>query len=80
MRPPWDTRVVYIERQQRWWWNAWRESTATELYGFADSQESATQAMYQAIEQAPPSPAPWSGAATQDEVGRRRDDPVRRPT
>jgi hypothetical protein len=53
----WDTRVVYIERHQRWWWNSWRESTATELYGFADSQEEAAQAMYRAIEQTGPSPA-----------------------
>lgn len=52
IRPTWDTRVVFIERQQRWWWNAWRESTATELYGFAGSREEATQAMYRAIERA----------------------------
>jgi hypothetical protein len=52
----WDTRVVFVERRQRWWWNAWRASTATELYGFADSQEEATQAMYRAIEQAGLSP------------------------
>jgi hypothetical protein len=51
----WDTRVVFVERQQRWWWNAWREATATELYGFAHSQEEASQAMYRAIEQAGPS-------------------------
>ena len=19
----WDLRVVFVERQQRWWWNAW---------------------------------------------------------
>jgi hypothetical protein len=56
-RRVWDTRVVYIERRQRWWWNAWRASTSTELHGFADSQEEATQAMYRAIEQAGPSPA-----------------------
>jgi hypothetical protein len=53
----WDTRVVFIEKRQRWWWNSWRPSTLTELYGFADSQEDATQAMYRAIEQAEPSPA-----------------------
>jgi IS1 family transposase len=54
MRPIWDTRVVFIERQQRWWWNAWHESTSTELYGFAGSREEASQAMYQAIERAGP--------------------------
>ena len=48
----WDTRVVFIEKRQRWWWNAWRQSTLMELYGFADSREEATRAMYQAIEQA----------------------------
>jgi hypothetical protein len=48
----WDTRVVYIERQQRWWWNAWLAATETELHGFADSQEEATQAMHQAIKEA----------------------------
>jgi hypothetical protein len=52
----WDTRVVYIERHQRWWWNAWLASTETELYGFADSQEEATQAMYQAIKDTGTSP------------------------
>ena len=50
-RRVWDTRV-FVERHQRWWWNAWRESTATELYGFAESQEEATREMYRAIEQA----------------------------
>jgi hypothetical protein len=54
----WDTRVVYIEKRQRWWWNAWRAATATELYGFADSQEEAKREMYQAIERAEPAPAP----------------------
>ncbi|GAA1251739.1 hypothetical protein GCM10009609_13840 [Pseudonocardia aurantiaca] len=80
MRAPWDTKVVFIERRRCWWWNAWRESTATELYGFSDSQETASRAMFQAIEQAGPSPAPLAGGAMQDEVGRRRDDPGRRPT
>jgi hypothetical protein len=54
----WDTRVVYIERQQRWWWNAWLASTATELYGFADSQEAAYRAMQVAIREARQAPAP----------------------
>jgi hypothetical protein len=58
----WDTRVVYIERKQRWWWNAWLASTATELYGFADSEEEASRAMYRAIEEVTkahtPSPIP----------------------
>jgi hypothetical protein len=49
-----DTRVVYIEKRNRCWWNAWREPTATELYGFADSPEQARREMHQAIEQAGP--------------------------
>jgi hypothetical protein len=47
-------RVVYVELRQCWWWNAWREATATELSGFAASQEEAGRAMYQAIEEAGP--------------------------
>jgi hypothetical protein len=42
-------RVVYIEQRRRWWWNAWREATSTELFGFADSGEEAHRAMTQAI-------------------------------
>jgi hypothetical protein len=56
----WDTRVVYIQRNQRWWWNAWLASTAMELYGFTDSQEEATRAMYRAIEESKKTPAPPS--------------------
>jgi hypothetical protein len=51
-----DTRIVYIEKRRRWWWNAWRASTATELYGFADSREQAQRQMFEAIEQEVPSP------------------------
>jgi hypothetical protein len=59
----WDTRVVFLERRQRWWWNAWLESTATELYGFADSQEEAAREMYRAIEEASKAPPPPSDPA-----------------
>lgn len=52
----WDMHVAYIEKRSRWWWNAWREQTATELYGFADTKEAASRAMYLAIEQAQPPP------------------------
>lgn len=45
----WDTRVVWVVQHQRWWWNAWRESTSTELSGFADSPEEARQDMTYAI-------------------------------
>jgi hypothetical protein len=54
----WDTRVVYIERHQRWWWNAWLAFSATELYGFADSQEAAYRAMQVAIREAGQAPTP----------------------
>jgi hypothetical protein len=47
---------VYLEGRGRWWWNAWHPSTATEIYGFADSQEAATRAMYRAIERAGSAP------------------------
>jgi hypothetical protein len=52
----WDTRVVFIERQGRWWWNARRDRTTTKLYGFADSPQAAHDAMYRAIARAPPAP------------------------
>jgi hypothetical protein len=42
VRNGWDVRVVWNERRQQWWWNAWRELTSTELSGFADSREAAT--------------------------------------
>lgn len=45
----WDLRVVWIDRRQRWWWNAWRESTSTELSGFADSRDAAWTAMNTAV-------------------------------
>lgn len=45
----WDKRVVFLAASQRWWWNAWRESTSTELYGFAQSREEAWQALEAAI-------------------------------
>jgi hypothetical protein len=45
----WDMRVVFVERRQRWWWNAWRATTSTELYGFADSRADAWSAMNEAI-------------------------------
>lgn len=54
----WDTRVVYIERRQRWWWNAWLAATETELWGFADSQEAAYRAMQVAIGKARTAPSP----------------------
>lgn len=61
----WDMRVVFVEKQQRWWWNAWRSATATELYGFADSEQDARQAMCEAVEKVPdPITAPaWSSDA-----------------
>lgn len=45
----WDMWVVYVERRQRWWWNAWRATTSTELYGFTDSRADAWTVMSAAI-------------------------------
>ncbi|TQM14786.1 hypothetical protein [Pseudonocardia kunmingensis] len=53
----WDTCVVYVERRQRWWWNAWRPSTVTELSGFAESEEQARREMARAVVAAGPSPS-----------------------
>ena len=47
----WDTRSVWNVRHERWWWNAWREGTGTELWGFTDSQEDALRAIATAIQQ-----------------------------
>lgn len=49
----WDLRVVFIERRGRWWWNAWRAATFTELYGFADTRIDAWSAMHDAMSAAP---------------------------
>jgi hypothetical protein len=59
----WDTRVVYIQRHQRWWWNAWLAATDTELFGFADSQEAAYRAMQVAIREAGSAAPPDRGDA-----------------
>ena len=45
-------RIVWNVARQRWWWNAWRESTSTELWGFADAKEDALHAMTAAISRA----------------------------
>jgi hypothetical protein len=59
----WDTRVVFIERRQRWWWNAWLAATDMELFGFADSQEAAYRAMRVAIREAGSAAPPGRGDA-----------------
>jgi hypothetical protein len=61
----WDVRVVFVERRQRWWWNAWRPTTSTELYGFAESRSDAWSAMNQAI----------SAAKVPDQLRERRPRP-----
>ena len=48
----WDTRVQWLPKKQAWWWNAWREATATELWGFAESKENALRAMVKAMRDA----------------------------
>ena len=45
----WDLRVAFVEPRQIWWWTAWRATTGTELYGFAESRIAAWSAMSQAI-------------------------------
>jgi hypothetical protein len=45
----WDTRVVWIEKRRRWWWNAWNAAIQTELHGFADSQDAAHRDMRAAL-------------------------------
>jgi hypothetical protein len=57
--------VAYVERRQRWWWNAWRAATSTELYGFADTRDDAWSAMNQAI----------SAAQVPDQLSERRPRP-----
>jgi hypothetical protein len=49
-RDGWDTRVIWNEQRQQWWWNAWRESTSTEFSGFADSREAAQYALASAVD------------------------------
>jgi len=66
MKAGWDTRVLFVEQKQRWWWNAYLEVLETELYGFADSREEAQQAMSRAIQEVEEEPVvPYL---------RRRDD------
>jgi hypothetical protein len=48
-REGWDMRVVFIERRQNWWWNAWPLATSTELYGFAETRADAWSATSKAI-------------------------------
>lgn len=62
----WDIRVVFVERKSRWWWNAWRAATSTELYGFADSRSDAWTAMNAAI----------NARAQPDQLRERRDRPI----
>jgi hypothetical protein len=56
-------RVVLVERRQRWWWNAWRAATSTELCGFADSRADAWAAMNVAI----------NAASVPDQLAQRRN-------
>ncbi|MGI5127177.1 hypothetical protein ACQEVB_10235 [Pseudonocardia sp. CA-107938] len=57
----WDTRVVWNDRRGCWWWNAWRETTCTEVWGFADSPEEALRAMTVAIRRAGDGVTPSGG-------------------
>jgi hypothetical protein len=44
----WDT-VIVLKAAGRWWWNAWREQTATELSGTAGTLGEARTAMERAV-------------------------------
>lgn len=59
----WDTRVVWNVQRGRWWWNAWRETTSTEVWGFADSPEDAMRAMTVGIQRAGNGVTPSGGGA-----------------
>lgn len=60
----WDLRVVFIERRQAWWWNAWHPATGTELYGFAETRTAAWSVLSAAVNAAhQPSSRPRDGAA-----------------
>jgi hypothetical protein len=61
----WDMRVVFIERRQHWWWNAWRPATSTELYSFANTRADAWSAMNAAV----------SAASVPDQLRERRARP-----
>lgn len=65
----WDTRVVWNVRHGRWWWNAWRKASGTELWGFTDSPEDALRAMTVAIRGAGSGSAPTGAAQTRGSAG-----------
>lgn len=44
----WDT-VIVLKAAGCWWWNAWREQTATELSGTAGTLGEARTAMERAV-------------------------------
>jgi hypothetical protein len=48
----WDTTVVFVERQGRWWWNAWNPVDEVERSGFADTREEAADAVARAVRRA----------------------------
>lgn len=67
----WDMRVIWIVKRQRWWWNAWRESTSTELWGFAESHGTALRAMTVAMQnQAEAAVGPCRRGGIADEIRR----------
>jgi hypothetical protein len=67
-----DLRVVFIERRQAWWWNAWQAATGAELYGFAETLTAAWSAMNTAVSAAhPPVSRPRDGAADRRRRHRR---------
>jgi hypothetical protein len=45
----WDTRVLFVERVGRWWWNAWDPVDAVERSGYTDTREQAVDALAETV-------------------------------
>jgi hypothetical protein len=45
----WDTRVLFVERTGRWWWNAWDRVGEVERSGYAATRDEARAALAEAV-------------------------------
>lgn len=45
----WDTRVLFVERTGRWWWNAWDRVGEVERSGDAATRDEAHAALMDVI-------------------------------
>lgn len=50
----WDTRVLFVERTGRWWWNAWDRVGEVERSGDAATPDEARTALAAAVGTGPP--------------------------